>query len=290
MWWVTAALAGQVAFEVDRDVDPYLYTVAWRSAATRHELSFALPAAAVAADRAVPREPDLRALAEGQARALRTWKKGLKGVALEVRIDGDLVRWTASGTDADEVARVLREATDVAEAEKQRWLAEQRVFVVERNALAYDHAALAVEYTDDVAAIATGVSTASDVRAWAADALAFVQAIPYETRGDGGDLGYRRPLALLDRNRGDCDSKATLYLAMLRARFPSVGSAMVYVPNHALVALHIPHEKGDDTVRIDGEKWVLAEPVGPRETAIGEAPDGHAREARRGVIRRVEDR
>jgi len=291
MWWcVAAAWAAQLGFEADRAAGVNEYAIAWTFDGRRHDVAFALPADEVASNRAVPRKPDLLALAESQAAALRSWAGKLDGVALEVRIEGFLVHWSASGREGARVERAMREADDVVEAAKQRWLADQRVFVVRANAMSYDHAAIAAEGAADVRELAKAVSKSSDPRTYAAELLAFVQSIPYEAPGRGGDRGFRPPLAVLDRNLGDCDSKATLYLAMMQARFPRLGGAIVYVPGHALVALEIPAAPGDETVKIGGKSWVLAEPVGPRETPLGAAPDGHASQARSGLVRIVSSR
>ncbi len=289
-WIAAAAGAAQLGFDADRSLKTHDYAIAWSGGGEAREVRFTLPAAKVDADRLVPRKPDLLELAERQAVALRAWARKLKGVTLDVRIDGLIVRWSANGTDAGRVQEAMDDASDVAEAAKAEWREDQRVFVVAPNAMSYDHAAIAAEAADDVRALSTAVSRLTAPRAYAEEVLVFVQSIPFEAPGRGGDRGFRPPLAVLDRNLGDCDSKATLFLALMKARFPEVDSAMIYVPGHALVALELPVDKGDETVAIGGRKWVLAEPVGPRETPLGVAPDGHGGQARKGIVRIVSPR
>jgi hypothetical protein len=109
-----------------------------------------------------------------------------------------------------------------------------------------------------------------------------VQSIPYE-KAKKRDR-YRRPLSLLGRNRGDCDSKSTLFLALMHQAWPELPLAMVYIPEHAFVALGIEPEQGESKLREDGQVWLLAEPVGPRMAPLGELGKRSKRRARRGRV------
>jgi len=96
---------------------------------------------------------------------------------------------------------------------------------------------------------------------------------------------------LLAKNRGDCDSKATLYLALLKAAHPSLDSAFIYINGHAFVGLGLKPREGDMTFNADGRTWVIAEPVGPALAPLGDADKKSKEKARKGKIkiRRVKD-
>ena len=108
-----------------------------------------------------------------------------------------------------------------------------------------------------------------------------MQSIPYEMRVKVSDR-YRRPLSILGRNKGDCDSKSVLFLALMRQAWPETQSAMVYIKGHAFAALGIEAERGDDTVKVDGDRWVGVEPVGPSLAQAGELGKTSRRKARWG--------
>jgi hypothetical protein len=119
-------------------------------------------------------------------------------------------------------------------------------------------------------------------------ALSFVQSIPYEARKKkGGDPGYRRPLALLSRNRGDCDSKSVLFLAVVRAGLPDVALSVIYVPEHALTGVAMPAESGDRSFKADGIEFLYAEPVGPALHGLGEPADANKKAGKKGEVRIV---
>ena len=96
----------------------------------------------------------------------------------------------------------------------------------------------------------------------------FVQNIPYEKRALVKDR-YRRPLSLIGRNKGDCDSKTVLFLSLMKSAYPSMAVGVVYIKGHAFGMLEMEPKKGDKILRKDGRKYVGVEPVGPRVARIG---------------------
>jgi hypothetical protein len=75
---------------------------------------------------------------------------------------------------------------------------------------------------------------------------------------------------MLAENRGDCDTKSVAFAALAHLLFPKVPSALVLVPEHALLALGLAPEPGDRVVRLQGRDWVLTEPVGPDTPPVGQ--------------------
>ena len=103
--------------------------------------------------------------------------------------------------------------------------------------------------------------------------LGFVQSIPYETlesRTTSLGAGYNPPLRLLWENKGDCDSKATLTIAMLRALMPRIKMALIFIDKHALIGIDVPPEGNDAHVTFDNVTYVLADPTGPRLMNLGD--------------------
>tara|TARA_R110000737_G_scaffold347232_1_gene378355 strand:+ start:5036 stop:6052 length:1017 start_codon:yes stop_codon:yes gene_type:complete len=103
--------------------------------------------------------------------------------------------------------------------------------------------------------------------------LGFIQSIPYatlESRVSSTGAGFNPPLQTLWQNQGDCDSKVTLTAAIFRALMPRIKMMLVFIDNHALIALNIPSEADELTISVDGLDYILAEPTGPAMMRVGE--------------------
>ncbi len=96
--------------------------------------------------------------------------------------------------------------------------------------------------------------------------LSWLQNIPYDTmesRADSNGAGFVPPLRLLANNKGDCDSKVTLMASIMKAMFPRLKIALIYIPGHALIGMNVSHLAEDEKLEIEGLDYTLAEPVGP---------------------------
>ena len=101
--------------------------------------------------------------------------------------------------------------------------------------------------------------------------LGFIQTIPYDPLADRAkDPGLLPPLVMLAENRGDCDTKSVAFAALAHLLYPKVPSALILVPEHALLALGLDTKPGDRVVRFRGRDWVLVEPVGPDTPPVGQ--------------------
>lgn len=271
------AHAAQTSFDKARAGNTVKFDVAWSTDDGKADhISFRLPAAAVDADRDeltyLPRDEMYTYAAE----AVRAYGRTLPDVRVTATVRDNGLRIDVSGTG--DVHAALAGAERARDDATDRWLADHGFSHFGRNTLGFDHAALAARYAPALRPVAEALRDgATSDRALAERALAFVQSIPYEKRTlKGTDPGYRRPIALLARNRGDCDSKAVLYLAILRAALPDVPLAVVYVPNHALTGVGIPPAPSDAVFKRDGARFVYAEPVGPSMLPFGaKVPRGH---------------
>lgn len=102
--------------------------------------------------------------------------------------------------------------------------------------------------------------------------LGFIQNIPYstlESRHESAGAGFNPPLKLLWENQGDCDSKATLTVALLRALMPRIKMVVVFIDNHALIGIDILPNGNEMEINIDGVRYLLAEPTGPANLLLG---------------------
>ncbi|GAB3031242.1 hypothetical protein [Bowmanella dokdonensis] len=113
----------------------------------------------------------------------------------------------------------------------------------------------------------------SQPRAYVNIMLGWLQSIPYDTlenRMVSRGTGFSAPAAVLIGNRGDCDSKTTLAVALLRSMLPNMGMVIIYLPGHALLGVQMSHRSQDALVRIEGLDYVLTEPTGPALLPVGE--------------------
>lgn len=107
--------------------------------------------------------------------------------------------------------------------------------------------------------------------------LDFVQSIPYDAltmnQGMRGN-DFLMPVQVLRENRGDCDSKATLLMALLHALYPDLPQAMIYVPEHAMLAVGIaPFLSDQYSVSLQGQAYLILETSGPAELPPGAVGD-----------------
>lgn len=103
-------------------------------------------------------------------------------------------------------------------------------------------------------------------------ALSWIQTIPYntlESRVDSNAAGFVSPRDLMMQNQGDCDSKATLLAAILKAYNPHIDVQMVYLPDHALLGVEMRAQPQDMIVSKNNIEYVLIEPTGPAQYDIG---------------------
>ena len=110
--------------------------------------------------------------------------------------------------------------------------------------------------------------------------LSWVQSIPYnelKNRLTSNGAGYLPPLSVVANNQGDCDSKTVLMASLLRSILPTLKMSMVFLPNHALLAIELPFRSQGQTLYINGTSYVLMEPTGPAKTPLGEIAASSAR-------------
>ncbi len=116
----------------------------------------------------------------------------------------------------------------------------------------------------------------NDSREFISILMSWIQTIPYsrlENRLYLNGAGFVAPRDLLYSNQGDCDSKSTLMAAVLKAYSQTINLQMVYLPEHALLALAMPAKPSESTIIHNGIQFVLLEPTGPAQYKIGEVAE-----------------
>ena len=275
------------AVEANRNTD---LTMEWRVPGQgRDTVTASLETAEINADKSVKRAVQLSDLYVVMAKAARRSAQGRERVKLTAKATRAGVQLRVTGAPSRGAAKAaLADAQAAMDAARLRWMQDHRVMEVVPGALSYDHARIVAERADAIAPLAAALRAGtSSKREFVARALAFTQAIPYQKGRRGADAGFQHPLALVARNKGDCDGKSALFLALVRAELPSLPLAMVYVPGHALVGVGLPPKPGDRTFQHRGTEYVYAEPVGPAAHPLGSPAKANRRAGKRGVIRPV---
>ncbi len=235
------------------------------------KLDVTLPTGAVAKDNETKLQVPKAAAVKAQVAAVRRYAKRTKGPDISAKAQNGGVSISVRGKSAARMQDALDGAKAAAEGALNVYLARHRYTRLKNGGIVPDHARLADQYADDVMPLADALAAdAPDARTYVARALAFTQAIPYEAGKNRADRGYRRPLSVLARNRGDCDSKSTLFLALVRARHPELGATVVYVPNHAFAGVALEAQPGERSFEREGVRYVGMEPVGPAKVRVGQ--------------------
>lgn len=181
----------------------------------------------------------------------------------------------------EEVARPwIQKIGEVREEATTAWLRERAFRRNREGRVTFDLAALVPDYVELVEPLAEQLREMGGSRRRFVDlALSFVQSIPYDEED-----GFHRPLALLTRNSGDCDSKVVLFLSLVRAAYPDIDLAVIYVPGHALAGVALPASDSDWRIRRGEVEYLYAEPVGPVLSPLGERGRLAARAAARAEV------
>lgn len=121
-------------------------------------------------------------------------------------------------------------------------------------------------------AIYENLAQNSETRAYVNVLLSWIQSIPYnplESRLSSNGAGFLPPLAVIESNQGDCDSKSVLMASLIRSLLPDVKMVMIYLPNHALLGISLPYRTNEKTFTIEETPYLLMEPTGPAIMPLG---------------------
>lgn len=151
-----------------------------------------------------------------------------------------------------------------------------------------DHQRLMQDSLEDLLPVAKAlhdklVNTAS--RDTVAYISSWLQQLPYQDLSDRRNSTgntFNPPLRVLQENRGDCDSKTVLLAALIRMLLPDVKLAIVYLPQHAMLAVQLPVTGADDKAMIEGKEYLLVDPTGPALMAPGQISQNYIMYTRSG--------
>jgi hypothetical protein len=140
-----------------------------------------------------------------------------------------------------------------------------------------DHIRYAEESSHNLDAIVLAIkeqmNTPYNTREFIDFTLNWLQTIPYDTlenRISSNGSGFAAPRQLLVNNKGDCDSKSTLFLALLKSYNSRLSAKMFFLPNHALVGISLKPNKTDERILQNNVSYILAEPTGAAQYKLGE--------------------
>lgn len=286
------ASASQTAFDVEKGAEEWQFDVGWKDVnGKRRRVEFSLPADRIEADLKVPLRFQIKDANKEIAKAINAYGAETKGVKIKAVPRGKKVAISGSSKSRKKLKKAKSDLKGVQRRALNKYM-RAHGFTKLKGKVIPNHAQHAYRYADDLQPLAVALGS-EDLkrRAFAKRALSFVQTIPYEKGRNGRDKGFRLPMSLLAKNKGDCDSKATLYLALMKAAHPSLDSVFVYIKGHAFVGLGLKPQGDDVVFKADGRKWVLVEPVGPAVSPLGQGARKSERKAKRGKIdiRRVKD-
>ena len=275
--WGGSVEAQQLDFSrISRSGDELL-TYRWRDHERReHTTAFTLTKQAIGDAEASFAEFSMDAMWRLLERDLRDEvDKFGDGAKIDVRRSLDSLVWKITIRDnkqADILSKRLEERFNKAQ---QAYLARHLRRRVDERRIMVDFATATQALQGPMRAVARALGDTSGVtnddRARVKLALAFFQEIPYATLEDkmrrGGD--FLPAPALLAQNRGDCDSKAVALAAVLRTYAPWRKLAVVTMPGHAILAVDLPAEAGEQTIRSQARQYVALEAAGPAMAPLG---------------------
>jgi hypothetical protein len=275
--WADAVAAQQLDFKrVSRSGDELL-GYRWKDSAKHdYTVAFTLTRDAIKEAEASFREFSMDAMWRTLEADLRDEvEKFGNGARIDLKRNIDGLHWTLKARDQKEADLLSQKVSGRLERAQQAYLKTYLRRMVGEHRVMVDFAAAASAMQSPLRAVAKALGDVPDIanedRAKIALALGFFQEIPYAVLEDkqrrGGD--FLPGPALLAQNRGDCDSKAVALAAVLKnfTRFRKL--VVVTMPGHAILAVDLPSQEGDWTVRSGGRQYVALEVSGPVMAPIG---------------------
>jgi hypothetical protein len=269
--------AQQLDFKrVSRSGDELL-SYRWRDSEKReYSTAFTLTKQAIQQSETSFREFSLNAMWRYLELDLRdeTQKFG-QGAKINLSRTREGLHWTVQAPDQKTADELMAKTKERLTRSEKEYLAGHLRRRIDGRRIIVDFAGATAALQQPMTAVARALGTTPNVdnsdRARIGLALAFFQEVPYAVLEDkerrGGD--FLPAPALLAQNRGDCDSKAVALAAVLRTYVPGRRLVVVTMPEHAILAVDMPAETGDWTIRDRGRQYVALEAAGPALAPIG---------------------
>jgi hypothetical protein len=244
----------------------------------RHQLQFGLPIDAVKSGSTEFKPFSNRDYSNWLVRelqsALQPFNRGNKSIRVIAQYNG--YRLSARGVNEAEF-QAIRQRVHALEGELfKQYLRQQQYMDIGENRVMPDYVNIAKRYQPalrDVAAALTPQLRGLSQREGINHVLHWLQSKPYDqlqSRYTSNGAGFQTPYGLLVENRGDCDTKAVMLIALLKNLYPSQQFAFVFTPGHAFVGVSLRQDSNDFALRISGQTYVLMDPTGPYLSELGE--------------------
>ena len=270
LWADEAHAKAQLGARIEPGNRYWNFRFRWRDLRNKKQLAeFRVRNRLVRRDLRTPKRLSIERVNQEVARQINAQPPSRFGARITATVDGRTILMRTNATDPAVMAASLKAAKRFQQKAMRDALAKRGYLLTPGNLVMPNHSRLTAEYSGLMKPLVKGLGGRRDKpKAFARHALGFVQSLPYELRALKQDR-YRRPFAILAKNKGDCDSKVVLYLAMLRHAWPQLRSAVVYIKGHAFGAIDL-RPKGDQIgIPIKGRKWLAVEPVGPALAPLG---------------------
>ena len=281
---LNVALAEQTAYRRSATAEGTQYTFAWLDHDNKsREISFLLPNDSIQQlpVQQVNYNPQLalRAVEIELLKAARDIDPRVARFTLINRHDS--LAFSLSGKDEkrlDELTTELKETQETALDDylTERYFQHYKTPLLQK-AIKPDHIRYIEESTLPLIPLAQSlydiVDEQSNARSYLNLLLSWAQTIPYDeltNRISSYGSGFSPPLAVLNQNLGDCDSKSVLTASLIRAFLPNNSMRLVLLRNHALLAIAISPLAKDTTMMIEGIPFILLDPTGPAQMQLGE--------------------
>jgi hypothetical protein len=271
------AQAQQIDFKrVSRSGDELL-SYRWRDLDKReYTTAFTLTKAAIAQSETSFRDFTLNTMWRiNEADLYDEARKFGQGTRLDLSRTREGLRWTVQASDQATADLLMQKIKARLARSEKEYLAGHLRHRVDSHRIMVDFPAATSALQGPMTAVARALGATPNIadndRARIALALAFFQEVPYAVLEDkdrrGGD--FLPAAALLAQNRGDCDSKAVALAAVLRTYTPWRKFVVVTMPEHAILAVDLPAEPGDQTIRGQARQYVALEAAGPALAPVG---------------------
>lgn len=208
-------------------------------------------------------------------------------VKTSVRKTSDGLNFNVSAGSSQEAQEILDKLSQIhIQAKQDYW--DIHYFVQAKSPwlgtnLRHDHSKYTQQSKDALKPIVEAIKNMQqnprDPREFISILSHWIQTIPYnelQNRVNSNGAGFVSPKDLLIYNQGDCDSKSTLMASILKAYSNNIDVRMVYLPQHALLAIAMQGRKNEHTLTFNKRQYVLVEPTGPAQYKLGEIDQNSA--------------
>lgn len=207
--WRPVAHAGATMAQLRATIEPgqrWQFDFRWRDIHhKRQRAEFAIRNRLVRADLRTPKRISIEKVNEEVAALINRQPPSRFGARVEATVQGRSMRLRTYAKDAATVQASLEEASRFQHTAMRAAFEARGYLLTPGNRVLPDHRRHVSDYAVTMRPVVAGLGgRRKRPRAFARHALGFVQSIPYELRALKKDR-YRRPFAVLAKNKGDCD-------------------------------------------------------------------------------------